>query len=163
MRAPWPSGPSARSTGGAKHRLRVGIEPGVVERALAQDAPHAPLMAAGETAQAELELVDSLDPFAEGVVFSVRPPRKAWKNIGNLSGGEKREREKLEKEKQERERQEARKAEQLKAEQEKRELEEDPEGELRELTGLYMKRGLSHDLAHEVREVGRLAFGIPTP
>ena len=38
---------------------------------------------------AELELVDSLDPFAEGVVFSVRPPKKAWKNIANLSGGEK--------------------------------------------------------------------------
>ena len=38
---------------------------------------------------AELELVDSLDPFAEGVVFSVRPPKKAWKNISNLSGGEK--------------------------------------------------------------------------
>ena len=38
---------------------------------------------------AELELVDSLDPFAEGVVFSVRPPKKSWKNIGNLSGGEK--------------------------------------------------------------------------
>lgn len=38
---------------------------------------------------AELELVDSLDPFSEGVVFSVRPPKKSWKNIGNLSGGEK--------------------------------------------------------------------------
>eukprot|EP01006_Ploeotia_vitrea_P008099 TRINITY_DN19124_c0_g2_i1.p1 TRINITY_DN19124_c0_g2~~TRINITY_DN19124_c0_g2_i1.p1 ORF type:complete len:393 (+),score=95.38 TRINITY_DN19124_c0_g2_i1:129-1181(+) len=38
---------------------------------------------------AELELVDSLDPFSEGIVFSVRPPRKAWKNISNLSGGEK--------------------------------------------------------------------------
>ncbi|GLJ12037.1 hypothetical protein SUGI_0182570 [Cryptomeria japonica] len=38
---------------------------------------------------AELELVDSLDPFAEGVVFSVRPPKKSWKNIANLSGGEK--------------------------------------------------------------------------
>lgn len=38
---------------------------------------------------AELELVDSLDPFAEGIVFSVRPPRKSWKNISNLSGGEK--------------------------------------------------------------------------
>jgi hypothetical protein len=38
---------------------------------------------------AELELVDSFDPFAEGVVFSVRPPRKSWKNIANLSGGEK--------------------------------------------------------------------------
>lgn len=38
---------------------------------------------------AELELVDSLDPFSEGVVFSVRPPKKSWKNINNLSGGEK--------------------------------------------------------------------------
>ncbi|KAH8072217.1 hypothetical protein JL720_11259 [Aureococcus anophagefferens] len=39
---------------------------------------------------AELELVDSLDPFSEGIVFSVRPPKKSWKNIANLSGGEKR-------------------------------------------------------------------------
>jgi structural maintenance of chromosome 4 len=38
---------------------------------------------------AELELVDSLDPFSEGIVFSVRPPKKSWKNIVNLSGGEK--------------------------------------------------------------------------
>ena len=38
---------------------------------------------------AELELVDSLDPFTEGIVFSVRPPKKSWKNISNLSGGEK--------------------------------------------------------------------------
>ncbi|KAI8743640.1 structural maintenance of chromosomes protein 4 [Biomphalaria glabrata] len=38
---------------------------------------------------AELELVDSLDPFSEGIVFSVRPPSKSWKNISNLSGGEK--------------------------------------------------------------------------
>lgn len=38
---------------------------------------------------AELELVDSLDHFSEGVVFSVRPPKKSWKNIANLSGGEK--------------------------------------------------------------------------
>lgn len=38
---------------------------------------------------AELELVDSIDPFSEGVVFSVRPPKKSWKNINNLSGGEK--------------------------------------------------------------------------
>lgn len=35
------------------------------------------------------EYVDSLDPFSEGVVFSVRPPKKSWKNIANLSGGEK--------------------------------------------------------------------------
>jgi len=33
--------------------------------------------------------VDSLDPFSEGIVFSVRPPKKSWKNIANLSGGEK--------------------------------------------------------------------------
>eukprot|EP00935_MAST-01C_sp_MAST-1C-sp1_P001078 g1078.t1 len=38
---------------------------------------------------AELELVDSLDPFSEGIVFSVRPPKKSWKDISNLSGGEK--------------------------------------------------------------------------
>ncbi|KAL6563227.1 Structural maintenance of chromosomes protein 4 [Orobanche hederae] len=38
---------------------------------------------------AELELLDSLDPFTEGVIFSVRPPKKSWKNIANLSGGEK--------------------------------------------------------------------------
>ncbi|KFM82568.1 Structural maintenance of chromosomes protein 4, partial [Stegodyphus mimosarum] len=38
---------------------------------------------------AELELVDSLDPFAEGIEFSVRPLRKSWKSIRNLSGGEK--------------------------------------------------------------------------
>uniref|UniRef100_A0A8C8E679 Structural maintenance of chromosomes protein n=1 Tax=Otus sunia TaxID=257818 RepID=A0A8C8E679_9STRI len=38
---------------------------------------------------AELELVDSLDPFSEGVMFSVRPPKKSWKKIYNLSGGEK--------------------------------------------------------------------------
>lgn len=38
---------------------------------------------------AELELVDSLDPFSEGITFSVMPPKKSWKNISNLSGGEK--------------------------------------------------------------------------
>jgi len=38
---------------------------------------------------AELELVDSLDPFSEGINFSVRPPKKSWKQITNLSGGEK--------------------------------------------------------------------------
>ena len=38
---------------------------------------------------AELELVDSMDPFSEGVLFSVMPPKKTWKNINNLSGGEK--------------------------------------------------------------------------
>jgi len=38
---------------------------------------------------AELELVDSLDPFQEGIVLSVRPPKKSWKNVCNLSGGEK--------------------------------------------------------------------------
>ena len=38
---------------------------------------------------AELEFVDSLDPFSQGILFSVRPPGKSWKSISNLSGGEK--------------------------------------------------------------------------
>ena len=38
---------------------------------------------------AELDLRDSIDPFAEGIKFSVRPPKKSWKIIKNLSGGEK--------------------------------------------------------------------------
>ena len=38
---------------------------------------------------AELELVDSMNPFSEGVTFSVKPPSKSWKRINNLSGGEK--------------------------------------------------------------------------
>ena len=38
---------------------------------------------------AELEWADSLDPFSEGINFSVRPNKKAWKRISNLSGGEK--------------------------------------------------------------------------
>lgn len=38
---------------------------------------------------AELELVDTLDPFSEGISFSVRPYKKSWKIITNLSGGEK--------------------------------------------------------------------------
>uniref|UniRef100_A0A1A9ZJA3 SMC hinge domain-containing protein n=1 Tax=Glossina pallidipes TaxID=7398 RepID=A0A1A9ZJA3_GLOPL len=37
---------------------------------------------------AELDLVDSMDPF-EGVSFNVRPERKTWRNISCLSGGEK--------------------------------------------------------------------------
>jgi hypothetical protein len=38
---------------------------------------------------AELELVDSIDPFSEGIIFSVMPPKKRRKNISNLSGSEK--------------------------------------------------------------------------
>lgn len=38
---------------------------------------------------AKLELVDLLDSFSEGIVFSVRPPKKSWMNIANLSGKEK--------------------------------------------------------------------------
>ncbi|KAJ7647405.1 RecF/RecN/SMC [Roridomyces roridus] len=34
---------------------------------------------------AELELVDSMDPFSEGIIFSVMPPKKSWKNISNFS------------------------------------------------------------------------------
>jgi structural maintenance of chromosome 4 len=37
---------------------------------------------------ADLELVDSLDPFA-GIGFTVRPYNKSWKPIARLSGGEK--------------------------------------------------------------------------
>jgi structural maintenance of chromosome 4 len=37
---------------------------------------------------AELELVDSLDLFSEDIVSSVMLPKKSWKNISNLSGGE---------------------------------------------------------------------------
>ncbi|KAL7676977.1 hypothetical protein ACOME3_003226 [Neoechinorhynchus agilis] len=38
---------------------------------------------------AELEMVDSSDPFSEGIDFSVRPQKKSWKKIANISGGEK--------------------------------------------------------------------------
>lgn len=38
---------------------------------------------------AELELIDCLDPFSEGILFSVRPPHKSWKQMSKLSGGEK--------------------------------------------------------------------------
>ncbi|CAD2221055.1 RecF/RecN/SMC N terminal domain containing protein, putative [Angomonas deanei] len=37
---------------------------------------------------ADMELVDTGDPF-EGIQFVVRPPKKSWKQISNLSGGEK--------------------------------------------------------------------------
>jgi structural maintenance of chromosome 4 len=38
---------------------------------------------------AELEFADTTDPFTEGIVFTVRPPKKSWKKMANLSGGEK--------------------------------------------------------------------------
>uniref|UniRef100_A0A158P9G3 Structural maintenance of chromosomes protein 4 n=1 Tax=Angiostrongylus cantonensis TaxID=6313 RepID=A0A158P9G3_ANGCA len=38
---------------------------------------------------ASLDLRDSTDPFSQGIQFMVRPPRKSWKRIENLSGGEK--------------------------------------------------------------------------
>jgi structural maintenance of chromosome 4 len=44
------------------------------------------LLAAG--GDAELQLVETEDPF-EGINFVVRPPRKSWKQVGSLSGGEK--------------------------------------------------------------------------
>ena len=37
---------------------------------------------------AELELQDTLDPFNEGIILTVRPNKKSWKYIYNLSGGE---------------------------------------------------------------------------
>ena len=36
---------------------------------------------------AELELVDSLDPFSEGIVFSVRPPKKVRVWLGAWVAG----------------------------------------------------------------------------
>jgi structural maintenance of chromosome 4 len=45
------------------------------------------LITAGGTA--ELEYYDSHDAFSEGIVFSVMPPKKSWRTISNLSGGEK--------------------------------------------------------------------------
>lgn len=38
---------------------------------------------------AELEMIDPIDPFAEGITLSVMPPKKSWKNVSMLSGGEK--------------------------------------------------------------------------
>jgi len=38
---------------------------------------------------ASLELVNTLDPFSDGISVGVRPPKKSWKQISNLSGGEK--------------------------------------------------------------------------
>lgn len=38
---------------------------------------------------AELDLLDYLNPFNDGIILSVMPPKKSWKQISNLSGGEK--------------------------------------------------------------------------
>ena len=38
---------------------------------------------------ADLETIDQLDPFSEGVMFQVRPKNKSWKQMSKLSGGEK--------------------------------------------------------------------------
>src|SRR5699024_9846275 len=38
---------------------------------------------------ADLDYVDSMDPFTEGIRFDVRPTKKSWKININLSGGEK--------------------------------------------------------------------------
>ncbi|KAJ1349842.1 hypothetical protein KIN20_005498 [Parelaphostrongylus tenuis] len=38
---------------------------------------------------AGLDLKDAMDPFSRGIQFMVRPPKKSWKQIENLSGGEK--------------------------------------------------------------------------
>lgn len=37
---------------------------------------------------AELDLVNFLDPFADGVTYNIMPLKKAWKQVSNLSGGE---------------------------------------------------------------------------
>lgn len=46
-------------------------------------APHPPLPHLTQSAPLRLH------PAVQGIVFSVRPPKKSWKNIANLSGGEK--------------------------------------------------------------------------
>ncbi len=38
---------------------------------------------------AELEIIDAMYPFREGILYSILPPKKSWKNIQKLSGGEK--------------------------------------------------------------------------
>lgn len=38
---------------------------------------------------AELTLLDNADPFMEGILYEVRPPKKTWKQMHKLSGGEK--------------------------------------------------------------------------
>jgi len=38
---------------------------------------------------AELEYVDNLSPFEQGIQLTVMPPQKSWKAVANLSGGEK--------------------------------------------------------------------------
>ncbi|XP_054711255.1 structural maintenance of chromosomes protein 4-like [Uloborus diversus] len=38
---------------------------------------------------AEIQSVKNAEPFAEGIEYHVRPPKKAWKYMRNLSGGEK--------------------------------------------------------------------------
>lgn len=38
---------------------------------------------------ADLEFIDSLDPFSEGINYAVRPNKKTWKINIHLSGGEK--------------------------------------------------------------------------
>lgn len=37
----------------------------------------------------DLEILDSLDPFSEGVQYQVKPKNKTWKSLSKLSGGEK--------------------------------------------------------------------------
>merc|ERR1711937_1001740 len=37
---------------------------------------------------ADLELLDCMNPFQEGIMLSVRLPKQSWKNIRDLSGGE---------------------------------------------------------------------------
>ncbi|KAG8176486.1 hypothetical protein JTE90_017541 [Oedothorax gibbosus] len=47
------------------------------------------MMLTAEGGDAALDLVNDHDPFAGGIIYSVRPPKKAWKNMCHLSGGEK--------------------------------------------------------------------------
>jgi len=38
---------------------------------------------------AEIVAVQTIDPFSDGLIINVRPPGKSWKQMINLSGGEK--------------------------------------------------------------------------
>ena len=46
------------------------------------------VVSANSMAAEHVEVTSTL-MVVQGIVFSVRPPKKSWKNIANLSGGEK--------------------------------------------------------------------------
>lgn len=84
---------SLTSRDAAKERLKqlrslrlVGFEKGIATITKSLKALYTMITMGGN---AQLDYIDTLDPFSEGIQFSVMPPKKSWKNISNLSGGEK--------------------------------------------------------------------------